>query len=342
MNDKSKMKFIRSLAAGLAIILTMSVPGCQAKSGPLSDQSALNGQSLDQSSFGEPTTDQSAVGEQTADRSPYSGLTTDQLRTEEHEEITWDLIQIVEHDPALKALLEKSIAKAHEKNPDPNTNPVSDLESYYAFVDHCYHALPWEIDPTEYDSLYERIDQGMGCLYFVCDQPLEELEDRGYFHNSLMYHEPFRSWMIRFLSGAGTFLNTEESWNEEYYQIALGNPDFHLDDDTFEDPSNWKTFNEFFARKLRDPSARPIDAEGDDSIVVSPADSVPQGFWEIDKNSKVIAQESEEKEGLGIKTGTLTDISVLLNGSKYAEAFKIGKLHFSGGLAICGTMPGEA
>ena len=36
---------------------------------------------------------------------------------------------------------------------------------------------------------------------------------------------------------------------------------------------------------------RPIDAEGDDSVVVSPADAVPQGIWEIDENSKVIAQD---------------------------------------------------
>lgn len=276
-----KIKYIKFLAAGLAVMLTLSVPGCQAQNEPAKDQP----------SSGSQTTDQPSSGSQTTELSIYSGQTTDRIRTGEHEEITWDLIQIVEHDPVLKALLEKSIAKAHEMNPDPNTNPVSDLESYYAFVDRCYHALPWEIEPTEYDSLYERIDQGMGCLYFVCDQPLEELEDKGYFHNSLMYHEPFRSWMIRFLSGSGTFLNTEESWSEEYYQIALGNPDFHLDDDTFEDPSNWKTFNEFFARKLRDPSVRPIDAEGDDSVVVSPADAVPQGIWEIDENSKVIAQD---------------------------------------------------
>lgn len=276
-----KIKYIKFLAAGLAVMLTLSVPGCQAQNEPAKDQP----------SSGSQTTDQPSSGSQTTELSIYSGQTTDRIRTGEHEEITWDLIQIVEHDPVLKALLEKSIAKAHEMNPDPNTNPVSDLESYYAFVDRCYHALPWEIEPAEYDSLYERIDQGMGCLYFVCDQPLEELEDKGYFHNSLMYHEPFRSWMIRFLSGFGTFLNTEESWSEEYYQIALGNPDFHLDDDTFEDPSNWKTFNEFFARKLRDPSVRPIDAEGDDSVVVSPADAVPQGIWEIDENSKVIAQD---------------------------------------------------
>ena len=125
--------------------------------------------------------------------------------------------------------------------------------------------MPWEIDPTgEYDLLYDRIDQGMGCLYFVCDQPLEELSDRDYFHNSLMYHEPFCSWFIRFLSASGDFLNSKELWKDEYYQNAVKNPDFHLDDGTYEDHKNWKSFNDFFARKLKDPSLRPIEAPEDE------------------------------------------------------------------------------
>ncbi len=256
-----------------------------------------------------------------------NGVTTDQFRTEEHEDITWDLIQITEHDPSLKRLLEQSIEQAKTLNPDINTNPVTDLSSYYSFIDRCSRAMPWQIEPGDnYDSLYDRIDQGMGCLYFVCDQPLEELNDKGYFHNSLIYHEPFRSWFIRFLSVSGMFLNTEESWNEEYYQNALANPDFHLNDGIYEDPSNWNTFNDFFARKLKNESVRPIADADDDTVVVSPADAVPQGIWKIDENNNVIAEEPEEQAGLQIKTGTLTNIAALLGDSAYAHAFQNGMM----------------
>lgn len=104
-----------------------------------------------------------------------AGETTDVTQSEEHEKITRDLIAIVNHDTSLKSTLETSIAQAHTLNPDPDTNPVSDLESYYAFLDRCYKAMPWEISPSEtYSSLYDRIDQGMGCLYFICDQPLRD------------------------------------------------------------------------------------------------------------------------------------------------------------------------
>ena len=245
--------------------------------------------------------------------------------TAQHEEITLELIRLTEEDPGFKALLEKSVAQAHEMNPDPDTNPVFDLESYYDFIDRCYIGMPWAIHPEgKYSSLYDQIDQGMGCLYFVCDQPLEELEDMGYYHNSLMYHEPFSSWFARFLSGSGEFLSTGDSWCDDYYQTALANTDFHLHDGTYESPDNWKSFNDFFARRLRDPSVRPIASPGDDSVVILPAETVPQGIWDIDGNGRIIAEEPQDIGGIAIKSGTLTDVSVLLGGSAFADAFSNG------------------
>lgn len=251
----------------------------------------------------------------------------DQYINNQYQEITQDLIRMVEHNPELKTLLKKSILQAKRRNPDPDTNPVTDLESYYSFLDFCYRCMPWEITSTERNrTLFQKIDQGMGLLYFVCEQPLEELEGKEYFHNSLVYHEPFRSWFIKFLAGSGQFLSTEASWCDEYYQIALQDPKFHLDDDTFEGPENWKSFNDFFARKLRDPARRPIAFLEDDSVVISPADAVPQGIWRIDDHSRVIAGTIKEQAGITIKTGRLTDVSVLLSGSAYAEAFTNGAM----------------
>ncbi len=254
-------------------------------------------------------------------------ITSDIVRGDEHEEITWDLIRMIDHNEEVKELLETAISQARELNPDTDTNPVIDLESYYSFIDRISLSLPWEISPSQhYDGLYEKIDQGMGCLYFIIDQPLEKLEDKGYYHNSLLYHEPFRSWFIKFLSVSGEFLSSEASWKEEYYKNALENEDFHLKEDLYESPNNWKSFNDFFARRLKDPSKRPIAEAENDSVVTSPADSEPQGIWKIDEFSKVIADYPEEEAGLYIKTGTLKDVSVLLGNSKYKDSFRNGTL----------------
>ena len=168
-------------------------------------------------------------------------------------------------------------------------------------------------------TLYDRIDQSLNYFYWLVDQPLEELEGRGYYNNTLEYHEPFRSWMILFTETYGQFLSTTDSWNDEYYQIALSNPDFQLDGDLYEDPSNWKTFHQFFARYLSDPSKRPIAEPDDGSVVVSPADTQPQGVWDIDENSMVVSDDP-----ITIKSGSLRSVDTLLGPSEFAGEFAGG------------------
>ena len=118
----------------------------------------------------------------------------------------------------------------------------------------------------------------------------------------------------------GSFLSSEESWNDAYYRTALANPDFNLEGGMYEDPSNWKSFNDFFARRLKDASVRPVSEPDNASVVTSPADSVPQGIWQIDKEGR-IETDIEEQAGISIKTGRLTNINALLADSAYTEKF---------------------
>ncbi|MBQ3273451.1 MAG: phosphatidylserine decarboxylase [Solobacterium sp.] len=253
--------------------------------------------------------------------------TTDLIRTEAHEDITWDLIHMAEHDSELKELLQTAIAQAYALNPDPETNPVSSLDSYYEFLDRSCRAMPWAIHPEgKHIRLYDQIDQSMGCFYFIADQPLAALAGRGYYYNCLTYHEPFRSWLNRYIGIYGAWLNTPESWCDEYLERARANPDFNLEDGLYEDPSNWHSFNDFFARRLRSPEQRPVSAPDDDSVMISPADAAPQGVWQIDENSRIVLPEGVGDAGVGIKTAVLSDVSALLGRSQYAGAFAGGTL----------------
>ena len=53
--------------------------------------------------------------------------------------------EYLESDPDLMALMEKSIEKAHEVNPDPNTNPVDNVEEFYDFLDWATTCLPSDV-----------------------------------------------------------------------------------------------------------------------------------------------------------------------------------------------------
>ena len=249
------------------------------------------------------------------------------MRQQLGNDIVIELMQMAEEDAELKHLMELAAGQAGRTVPDRSVEPVYDLASWYAFLDRAYRSLPWAIYPgTDHTRLYDQIDQSMGCLYFVCEQHLKELEGRGYLYPCLSHHEPFRSWFARYLKGYGSFLDTEESWREEFYQRALGNPDFQLDGGLYEDPANWKTFNQFFARKLSDPSKRAPEAPDDERVIVSPADAVPQPVREIDENGRIGMPDELREAGLVIKTAAFRDVSRLLAGSRYADSFAGGRL----------------
>ena len=244
--------------------------------------------------------------------------------TAAHEPITQELIDILDKQPEVKQLLQKSIDMAKEINPDPKTNPAQTLETYYDYIDWAAKAMPWNISQdVDSDSLYTKIDQSLNYFYFINDMPLEELDGQGLYNNSLQYAEPYRNWLIKFTQEWGEFLSTPESWTDEYYQIVYNDAQFGLQSDLYEDPENWNSFNDFFARHLSSPDKRPITAPDNNSVVVAPADSEPQGVWNIDETSMIVQKEDE----LVIKSKEFNSIADLIGpDSQYRDAFANGTM----------------
>lgn len=248
-----------------------------------------------------------------------------------HEPATQRLITIVEHDARLKELLVESIEAARKTNPDKRTNPAQSLEGYYSFVDWATKAMPWSILPDQpYPKLYEKIDQSLDYFYFVNDQVLAELRGSALYNASIQYLEPYRSWLVDFTREWGLYLSTAASWSDKYYKMAYDDERFGLQKGWYEEPSNWHTFNQFFARRLAQPSKaypkgpRPIDSLGDGSVVTSPADSKPQGVWKIDSASSIVGADNA---GTTIKSSSFASVAALLGeGSDYANAFAGGTL----------------
>ena len=211
-------------------------------------------------------------------------------------------------------------------NPDPRTNPVNSLEDFYVYLDWTECPLPWEkMSFAQSSTLTETIDQAMAYFYFLLDQPLEELEGRGTFRPVLEYEERLRPWINQAVAAWGTSLDRAESWNETYRKAVWENPEFHMEMGWYEDPSNWHSFNEFFSRRLRDGNVRRAAAPGDDSAVVSPADSEFQGVWDIDENSLIT-----DPEGIHVKSRTFRSVQALLGeDSAYGGCFAGGKMTHS-------------
>lgn len=244
----------------------------------------------------------------------------------EYSPITQQLIDMVEADPQLKTLLTAAIEKGSLINPDRQTNPAQTLDEYYDFIEWSTTAMPWSVlQQPEGTPLFDCIDQSLNYFYFINDIPLDELEGKELYNNSLQYAEPYRSWLIDYCREWGRFLSTPESWNDDYLNIVYENPIFGLQDGWYEDPSNWHSFNDFFCRYLKSPDQRPIASPDDSSVVCSPADSEPQGVWEIDANSDIV-----QKEGVVIKSKKFNSVKDLLGPeSAYRESFANGTLTHS-------------
>ena len=257
-------------------------------------------------------------------KNPSASSPDSSAETTAHEPITQELIEILDENPDVKDMLEESIEKAKEINPDKKTNPAQTLEEYYDYVDWAAKAMPWNISKNvDSDSLYTKIDQSLNYFYFINDIPLEELDGQGLYNNSLQYAEPYRSWLIKFTKEWGEYLSTPESWSEEYYQLFYNDEQFDLQGDLYESPDNWNSFNEFFARYLSSPDKRPIAAADDNSVVVSPADSEPQGVWSIDENSNIVQKEDE----LVIKSKKFNSMADLIGpDSEYRNEFANGTM----------------
>ncbi|MGN0039333.1 MAG: phosphatidylserine decarboxylase [Coriobacteriales bacterium] len=244
-----------------------------------------------------------------------------------HQELTQELVTHVEKNAELRALLEASIAQAKAVNPDENTNPAQTLEEFYSYLDWACTAYPWALAQSTqqgYSPLYDDLDQALAYLYFISGQPLEQLEGSGLAGNSIQFVEPYRSWLKAFTEQFGSFLDTSASWSTEVYQLVKADPSYNLDGRLYEEPSNWLTFNQFFARRLSSPSVRPVSGNDDSSVVVSPADSQPQGVWSIGKKGLIASEDGAS--GLAVESSAFASVQQLLGSSAYAGSFGGGTL----------------
>ncbi len=239
-----------------------------------------------------------------------------------HKQVTQELINLVENNPDIKRILVTSITEASKINPDLKTNPVQNLSDYYVYIDSASRLIPQNVLENPSNLTRDQILQSICYFYFLIDQPLPELKDKGLFRNSIQYYKPFSTWNRTFVNAWGDFLDTEKSWNQKTYQGFYNDPRFGLQKGWYEPSFNWKTFNEFFSRYLKSVDERPIASPEEPMIVVAPADSVPQGAWAIDKDSNI-----KVAGGLKVKLTTFYNVNDLLSAdSQYKDVFANGVL----------------
>jgi phosphatidylserine decarboxylase len=199
-----------------------------------------------------------------------------------HTPVVEDLVKLLEARPPVREALESAIRNAS----------LAGLENIEALLDHLDDLVT--AVPTQPETGPKVLK-----LYYIINQAPEDRLNRD---------ESFNAWMKKYVKALGQFLDTPAS--AAGIPSFTARPNYHVDD-YVAGPSGWLTFNQFFAREVK-PGKRPIAASFDDKVIVSPADSVLAGTWDIDADSKVTAK------------GVTWPIAKLLDGSPYQDAFKNG------------------
>ncbi len=202
--------------------------------------------------------------------------------TPRHLPIVTELIALLHERPDLSDALQASIGEA--KCPD-----VTSRIQYFDFLDAMVILIPTDRDLNAFVLKF----------YYLIDLSPNAV---------LQTDAAFQSWVGKFAEEWGAFLDTTDS--ADGIKGFFSNPSYHIED-YFVAPSGWLTFNQFFARQVR-PGRRPVDGRCDESVVVSPADSVFQGQWQITSDATITAK------------GLTWSVNVLLDGSPYQRMFRGG------------------
>lgn len=182
---------------------------------------------------------------------------------------------------------------------------LNSLPDYYAWLDKRLRWIPME---NNYGKLvYDYICQ----FYFILDQnPVVGLQNKIVPMDQMQPLTPLSAWIVNYVNSLGEFMDTPESLTPESEKTFYESPVYNMNE-YIRPRGGWRSYNDMFARFCK-PGTRPIAAITDQTVIVSPADSVFCGQWEIREDSEVTVK------GLHWK------IMELLEGSPYKDRFKGG------------------
>lgn len=182
---------------------------------------------------------------------------------------------------------------------------ITTLDAYYAWLDTLLHWVPRE------DNYGQLVYKHICKFYFILDQAsLVDLQNQILPTDAMEPLTPLSAWMVKFINSLGEFMDTPESLTPESEKTFYASPAYNMNE-YLRPRGGWRSYNDMFARFCK-PGMRPIAAIADQRVIVSPADSVFCGHWEIREDSEVTVK------GLHWK------ISELLEGSPYRDRFKGG------------------
>ncbi|KAL7271861.1 hypothetical protein RUND412_005355 [Rhizina undulata] len=157
----------------------------------------------------------------------------------------------------------------------PELGNINSLEDYLIIINEFLFWKP--VENERGDKVYKMICT----FYWILNQwSLSALQTLMLPNAVNKPHTILSQWILEYAKSVGVFLDTEASINEETIKPFYNTPPYNMEQ-FVRPPGDWKTFNEFFARHVK-PGLRDPDDPENPEVIVSPADSVYDGAWNVD------------------------------------------------------------
>ncbi|KAI0778728.1 hypothetical protein BD413DRAFT_465915 [Trametes elegans] len=166
---------------------------------------------------------------------------------------------------------------------------IHSFEDYLRYLESFFKWVPCE--NKDANAIYDRV-----CLfYYVFNKPPV---NRWQTQIDPSSHPPWTwlsQWCIDYAREIGKAMNAPGSLSPETLQTFYDCEAYHMED-YIVPPRGWRTFNEFFTRRIK-PEVRPIDASDEPSLIVSPTDSTPSGAWPVDARGTTTFTAKDVRKG---------------------------------------------
>lgn len=211
----------------------------------------------------------------------------------------------------MPGVLYKAVKSAHDQIPE--FMDTLNITGAFSFVVFANGLLRW----TPTGSFHGRdVYHILTMFYFIFDQPgLAELQDEIHPSQAGQQLTWLSSWLVAYAQLIGLWMDNPLSSNSETVQTFRETPLYNVSE-AIEPEGGWKTFNEYFSRKLK-KGVRPIDSPDDDLVIVYPADSTFDAFI---ADASIVGVENNGT--VFIKKLPWT-IASLLQGSDHAADFNV-------------------
>ncbi|RFU33164.1 hypothetical protein B7463_g3160, partial [Scytalidium lignicola] len=213
------------------------------------------------------------------------------------------LVDQIHYEPGWKHAFNTAVADAVNQAPSyMEKYGIQNLEDYYTYIESLLVWIPSE------NSTATQVLERVRIFYFIFNQAsVRDFQTPIRPDTSMGPLSWLSEWLVRYARSLGQFLDTPESLTPETLETFRACEKYRLDDYIVPD-GGWKSFNDFFARRVK-PEKRPIADSTNPMVIISPADSMLQGTWPVDKNGSVTFK------------GISWRISDLLQDSAYHDEF---------------------